>query len=154
MRTAAKRVAVLVAMLAATSVAFAAPASADLTPRAQFWETIGFLNDKLDKDAYGSEPNLIELGRDCVLFYCPNDWNDVISALSTTGGGQGTSWLEIFEDPHFGGRCALIAPSQSISDLRAFHRGLENNGDDWNDRISSFIVHRGDGGRPVTRCAF
>ncbi|RSM52229.1 hypothetical protein DMH03_40850 [Amycolatopsis sp. WAC 01376] len=146
------RIIALFAILIASSLIFAAPATAGLTPRAQFWETVGFLGDKLDKDAFGSEPNLRELGRDCVLFHCPGNWDNVISALSTTGGGQETSWLEIFEDPGFGGRCLVISPGQSVGDLRLLRRGLENTSEDWNDRISSFIVYRGTGSRPASRC--
>jgi predicted cobalt transporter CbtA len=67
-RATARRAAVFVStfvLMLTGVVAFAAPASAS-TPRAQFWEFAGFQGDKLGKDAFGPEPNLPALGRDCV----------------------------------------------------------------------------------------
>src|SRR3712207_5898831 len=104
-----RAVAVFVAAIAAVALLpSAAHAKPNDPPRAQFWVHAGFGGDKLDKDAPGSEGNLAQLGRGCYVIACPSDWNDQISTLWTTGGGQPPSWLEIFEDINFSGHCVLI----------------------------------------------
>ncbi|WP_242910088.1 beta/gamma crystallin family protein [Actinomadura terrae] len=140
------RGALVLALLTVMPIALASPAHAGWS-RAQFWEH-SFSGDKLDKDAPGSEADLSHLGRDCYVFWCENNWDNVISSLSTTGGGQLPAWLEIFEDPNFTGHCVLIASYQTLADLHTYTFNLPA-GQNWGDRISSFRVSES---RPASRC--
>ncbi|OLB74046.1 MAG: hypothetical protein AUI14_24655 [Actinobacteria bacterium 13_2_20CM_2_71_6] len=102
----------LAALLLLVSTALAAtfvvadPAFASGTPRAQFWVD-SFSGDKLDKDVTSSgaafEPDLSRLGRDCWVFGCFNNWNNVISSIDTTGGGQPGTYVIVWTDANLQG---------------------------------------------------
>ena len=137
--------------LAATFVA-ADPAFASGTPRAQFWVD-SFSGDKLDKDVTSSgagfETDLSKLGRDCWVFGCSNNWNNVISSIDTTGGGQQGAYVIVWTNANLQGNCLLIPPGKKVADLRHFWARSWWTQDVysvpfgfWNDNISSFAVYQ------------
>jgi hypothetical protein len=135
--------------LAATFVV-ADPAFASGPPRAQFWVD-SFSGDKLDKDVTSSgagfETDLSKLGRDCWVFGCFNNWNNVISSIDTTGGGQPGAYVVVWTDANLQGSCLLIPPGKKVADLRHFWARSWWTGDVysptfWNDNISSFAVYQ------------
>ncbi|RZU53296.1 ricin-type beta-trefoil lectin protein [Krasilnikovia cinnamomea] len=130
--------AALVALVALVAVGLTVPAASASTPRAQFYTGYSMTGDKLDKDARGEERYLFDTGRQCIPGYCWTFWDDVISSLDTTGGGQEGAWLRIYDLAEFAGACALIPPGVKLFDLRSFTLGRD--GTNWDKQISSIEV--------------
>ena len=127
------------------------------TPRVQFFEADSFDGTKLDKDVEPSgtaeERDLRTLGRDCrvpplvgpgdPVVGCPATWNNVISSLDTTGGGQQPATLVAWDTGITSGPCLIVPASrqvENLSNITVRKRDGQTKSADWNNRISGFAV--------------
>jgi hypothetical protein len=139
----------LLSVLAAFALSCAAlicgsgAASAAGTPRAQFWDSTGYQSWKLDKDVwsqgYAQIPDLSREGLSC--WFCSGNWDNRISSLSTTGGGQSPVNLWVYTEPGYRGTCVYIPANTQISDLRGMIVSGFSYAISLNNDISSFMVY-------------
>jgi len=110
---------------AAAVLAFPGAASAAGTPRAQFWDEPYFQGYKLDKDVSVSNswgqwttvPDLSKEGLSC--WFCSGNWDNRITSLSTTGGGQSPVDLLAYTETYYRGMCVYIHKNVQLRDLAA-----------------------------------
>ncbi|GGY18403.1 hypothetical protein [Streptomyces djakartensis] len=145
----------LLSALAAFALAWVAivtspgTAAAAGTPRAQFWDATGYQSWKLDKDVwsqgYALIPDLSKEGLSC--WFCSGNWDNRISSLSTTGGGQSPVDLFVYTEKGYGGTCVHIPANTQVSDVRDMIVSGIGYPISLNNEISSFMVY--DINRPV-----